>query len=653
MSMNHPELKESHLLSHVTVLIIEDDLGGAQALKQQLEGDGFVVAGIAHSQSEAMALMLAVTPDVVVMDLVLPGGFDGIDTAEELRLRFEVPVIFLTARADRAAVLRAKQALPYAFLPRPIDIQPLRLTLELAAARRPLEYRLQAQIRLFDQAQDALMIYQTDGPITYWNQGAERIYGWSAREAVGHTVQELFGEGAVAKLVEIDQALRAQKEWSGEIELLTKDLRRIVIDSRQTLVSDPLGGAKFVLEISTDITGKKHTESERGRARSLENLGAIANSVAHELNNSLGPILMAVDLMRLQPLADPVQELVEMIDTSAREGAATVNQLMAFSKGAKGEHILLNFGHLVREVAKVVRSTFPKFLRVNITSEPDLWMITGDAAQLPQMLLCLCANARDAMPQGGSLSITAKNAEFGVDFTDLPSEARPGSYLYIEVVDTGNGIPSEELSRLFDPSVAGEQPTPSFRLGLSTAHEIVKNHGGFIRCCNKPGAGTSFQIYLPAQPRSAPEATPDGTVGKIDAHGLTVLVADDEPLGRRLLKSMLQFRGFHVLEAADGTEAVALFAQHQAEIKGVFTDLIMPHMDGFQLAFAMKRMQPNVKIIVISGLPKSLWQLGSDAMNVLSLLSKPFRPDELDAVLRANFASISHTSVAPHSSSSH
>ena len=513
--------------------------------------------------------------------------------------------------------------------------------------RRRQENRVQEQARLLDCARDAILVHDVEGPITYWSRGAERIYGWSAEEAVGRLASELFGNPATAKLNEINRSLQDQREWSGEIQHLTKDRRRIVVDSRLTLVASPSNGRASVLAINTDVTGRKRLAEELGRTRSLENLGAIANSVAHDLNNSLGPILMAVDLMRLQPLADPIQELIEMIDTSAREGAATVNQLLAFSKGAKGEHILLNFGNLVREVAKVVRNTYPKSLRINVTIEPDLWLITGDAAQLPQMLLCLCANARDAMPQGGSLNISVKNAEFGVDFTDLPPEACPGSYLYVEVVDTGNGIPEEELAKLFDPSAAGDPQSPGFRLGLSTAHAIVKNHGGFIRCCNKTGAGTSFQIYFPAQSRAVAEAVVDGHASKIDARGLTVLVADDEPLGRRLLKSMLQFRGFKVLEAADGTEAVALFAQHHDEIKGVFTDLIMPHMDGFQLAFAMKRMQPNVKIIVISGLPKSLWQLGNDALNVLSLLSKPFRPDELDAVLRANFASMIQAPYPP------
>ena len=632
------------------VLLIEDERRGALELKRQLESHGLAVCAVAPTGGEAVGLAQKFQPNVIVMDTILSGGEDGIAVANDLRREVELPVIFVTSRLDSVTLAQAKLALPFGYLFKPFEIGQLSATIEMAVARHQADLRetadrrqnrkhLQPQASLLDQTRDAVIVHEIDGPITYWNPGAERIYGWSADEALGRLASELLGNGATDKHSEISASLHDVQEWSGELDHLTKAHRKIVVDSRQTLVADPLNGRPSVLTISTDITGKKRQEGEQGRARSLENLGAIANSVAHELNNSLGPILMAVDLLRLQPLADPVQELVEMIDTSAREGAATVNQLLAFSKGAKGEHLLLNFGHLVREVAKVVRSTYPKSIRINVALQPDLWMITGDAAQLPQMLLCLCANARDAMPQGGSLNISARNSEFGVDFTGLPPEAPPGAYLYLEVVDTGNGIPEAEQPKLFDPSAAGDQPIPGFRLGLSTAHEITKNHGGFIRCCSKIGAGTSFQIYLPAQPRMILEPVPDGHSGKIDVRGLTVLVADDEPLGRRLLKSMLQFRGFKVLEAADGTEAVALFAQHHAEIKGVFTDLIMPHMDGFQLAFAMKRMQPNVKIIVISGLPKSLWQLGSDALNVLSLLPKPFRPDELDAVLRANFSS--------------
>ena len=328
-------------------------------------------------------------------------------------------------------------------------------------------------------------------------------------------------------------------------------------------------------------------------------------------------------------------ELLNTNETSANRGADMVRQLLTFAKGVEGERLPIRSQRLLTEMEKLIRNTFPKNIRLRSSHPNDLWTILGDATQLHQVLLNLCVNARDAMPNGGTLTLAAENIEVDATYASTAPEAKLGHYVVWRVTDTGTGIPPEILERIFEPFFSTKGPDKGTGLGLSTLIGIVKSHGGFVRVDSVPGQGSTFAIYLPADK----SGTADAGVSirnKVDfrGNGETVLVVDDEPAVREVARSVLTALNFRVLTAADGTEALIQVAGNQTELRLVITDLHMPNMDGLAFVKVFKHLVPGAGIIVTSG------RLDEGAANefrtlgVTTLLDKPFTQHTLVEALK-------------------
>ncbi|NDE98979.1 MAG: PAS domain S-box protein, partial [Verrucomicrobia bacterium] len=392
--------------------------------------------------------------------------------------------------------------------------------------RKKAERKILQQANLIDLAQDAIIVRDLGHWITSWNKGAERLFGWTAEEIKGHQVTELLYRD-VATFELAQQELMAKGSWSGEIRQLTKSGTEVVVSSRWTLVRDEEDHPSSVLAISTDITEKKKLESQFLRSQRMESIGTLAGGVAHDLNNILAPIMMSAPLLRQGLGPRETEMLVNNIETSAQRGADIVKQLLAFARGMEGERVVVNLRHMVDEMAKIVRETFPKNITVNAKNSRDLWPIIGDPTHIHQVLLNLCINARDAMPGGGSINILAENMQVDEHYATFDAEAKKGPYVVLRVADTGTGIPPEILDKIFDPFFTTKEHGKGTGLGLSTVLGIAKSHGGFLNVTSEVGKGTTFSCFFPATPNAKPEARAEKKALP-RGRGETILVVDDE-----------------------------------------------------------------------------------------------------------------------------
>src|SRR5947209_396527 len=497
--------------------------------------------------------------------------------------------------------------------------------------RKRAEERISEQAALLDKAQDAIIVRGLDSKMLYWNKGAEALYGWTAEEAAGRTAHEL---GMLTDLSEAQfekgwQAVRERGEWSGEMRQRTKEGVEVIVESRWTLVRDDRGEPQSVLVINTDVTERKKMESQFLRAQRMESIGTLAGGIAHDLNNVLSPILMAVQMLQLKVSDEGTQEWLKILQANAERGADMVKQVLSFARGVEGERVTLQPKHLVKDIVKILSETLPKSISISSEIPNDLWLVSADATQVHQVLMNLCVNARDAMPQGGELSIRAENVTLDDSYARMHLEARPGRYVQVTVSDTGVGIPAEVVSRIFEPFFTTKDVGKGTGLGLSTALTIVRSHGGFINVYSEPHKGTQFAVYLPAIETTPAERAERKRAEMPAGHGELVLVVDDEEAIRQITKGTLETFGYRVLTAGDGTEAVALYAQNRDEVAVVLTDMMMPFMDGPATIRALQKMNPRVRIVAASGLGGSEKAAEATALGVRMFLPKPYTAEKL------------------------
>ena len=499
---------------------------------------------------------------------------------------------------------------------------------------RHAEQLLRQQARLINLASDAISVRNLDGTIRMWNLSAERLYGWTTAEMCGRPVRETLYEDP-APFDEANEALLRQGEWRGELTQLCKDGRKIIVSARWTLVRDERGEPESVLIIHTDVTEQKKLEAQALRSQRLESIGTLAAGVAHDLNNILSPILLVSPLLRADLPEEDKDAYLSLVQASAERGADLVKQMVTFARGADGERVLVQPSHLIDEVAKIAGQTFPKSITLRTKYPPDLWMIEADPTQLQQVLLNLCVNARDAMPEGGSLRLTSENFVVDEHYAIMMAGACPGPHVLIQVTDNGKGIPRHVIDKIFDPFFTTKEIGKGTGLGLSTVIGIVKNYGGFVNVYSEPGH-TSFKVFLPAnqatRDSSAAPPVADSTFVP-NGRGETILVVDDEPCIRAAAETVLARWGYHPLLAEDGIAALALFAQHPKEIDLVLTDLVMPLMDGFMLTRALRKLNPEQKIILSTGRDEDLDSPEIRSLGLNACLMKPHSREKLLSTL--------------------
>jgi len=484
------------------------------------------------------------------------------------------------------------------------------------------QQKIAEQGALLDRAQDAIIIRDLHSTITYWNQGAANLYGWQNEEALGKPVIGLLYRESASYLNTIQLLLR-DGEWSGEMHHLTKSGREVIVESRWTLLRDDRGNPQSILTINTDITEKKRLEAQFLRAQRMESIGTLAGGIAHDLNNVLAPIIMSIDLLRMSSKSASDLEILDQIDTSARRGADLVKQVLSFARGVGGRRVIINVTNLIKDVVKISKETFPRSIEIKSKKQDGLHSVIGDPTQLHQVLINLCVNARDALPQGGSLTVSACNMQISDEMAER-MQAQPGHFVQITVADTGTGIPPEIHDKIFEPFFTTKEIGKGTGLGLSTVLAIVRSHGGFLRVESEVGQGSQFHIYLPYSDQMEEALSSHSKTVVPRGNGETILVVEDEPPVRTLLKSILESHGYQVVIAENGAKGISTYAQSSQDIKAVITDMMMPVMDGPAMIQSLRKISPKLPIIAISGLYETLNIEKATAAGANRFVAKPF-----------------------------
>ena len=507
------------------------------------------------------------------------------------------------------------------------------LQTEAVERKRALE-QIAEQAALLDKARDAILVRDLKGKILFWNKGAERMYGWTGEEVLGRNIGELLYTDP-KKFETVNGLSISQGEWQGELQHLTKDRSEITIEARWTLIRDNEGNPKSIFAINTDITERKKIEAQFMRAQRMESIGTLAGGIAHDLNNILAPIMMSIDILKLSATDPQAKIILNTIEISAKRGSDIVRQVLTFARGLEGERIEVQPKHLLKDLESIIKDTFPNNIQLNFSIPNDTWTILGDPTQVHQILLNLCINARDAMPNGGHLTICVENCVQDEHYAAMNLQAKPGRYVIINVTDSGMGMVPAIVDKIFDPFFTTKGLTQGTGLGLSTVMAIVKSHEGTINVYSEPDKGTTFKVSLPAMEMLVEaQKTPTQSISLPRGNGETVLVVDDEASILIITNQTLEAFGYRVLTATDGAEAVAVYAQHKNEIDVVLTDMMMPIMDGAAVIRALRKINPSLKMIAASGFNANGGAAKVAESGVKHFLTKPYTAGTLLKTMR-------------------
>jgi PAS domain S-box-containing protein len=477
--------------------------------------------------------------------------------------------------------------------------------------------------RLVDSNAQGVLFWNASGQVTGANDAFLRMVGYTREDlAVGrvnwarmtppeyapldrHGLEEVAASGVCAPF---------------EKEYLRKDGTSVpVLVGAANFEDSPEEGVCFVL----DLTERKKLEQQFLRAQRMESIGTLAGGIAHDLNNALGPIIMSLDLLKMKFTDPGSQELLGIIGSSAQRGADMVRQVLSFARGVEGRRMDVQARHLIAEIEKIASDTFPKNIQVRTAVSRDLWSVVGDPTQLHQVLLNFCVNARDAMANGGRLTISAENRTLDEQYAGLNPEAKPGPYVFIQVEDSGTGIAPEIMGKIFDPFFTTKEVGKGTGLGLSTSLAIVKSHGGFVRVDSELEKGAKFCIHLPAKTEAAASVVAE-VVEKPRGNGELILVIDDEASVRQITQQTLQAFGYHAITASDGAEGLAAYVRQRVDIDLVVTDMMMPVMDGPALIQVLQKINSKLPIIATSGLSTEEHAARATSLGAKQFLSKPY-----------------------------
>ncbi len=502
---------------------------------------------------------------------------------------------------------------------------------DLTEQRRVAEM-LHFQASLLEQVQDAIVATDWEGKVVYWNRAAEALYGWLASDAVGREFDALVQPEARDTLARLRHHLLRDGSWRGELQHRTADGRQAWLSASLSVQRDPQGRPVGVVGVYRDITAHKRLEEELLQAQKMESIGTLAGGIAHDFNNILGTIVGYLGLLKEElPTTPELQRYFEVLERSALRASELTRQLLGFARKGKFEVRPVDLARLCGEVVELFRSTLPPSVQLRAHFPPDLPLVEGDASQLHQAILNLCMNARDAMPEGGLLELLLQPVIAPDPASGDPPVLRP--YVCLTVRDTGVGMDEHVKARMFEPFFTTKGPGKGTGLGLAMVYGIVRNHGGFLEVDSEVGKGTAVRMFLPVA-GGGTEAGEAGVEAVGSGAGETILVVDDEEPLCQFLRDVLTRRGYRVLVATDGQEAVRLYQEHGARIHLVILDMTMPGLSGTETFEALRALDPKARILLTSGYTQESAARDAVTRGAKGFLQKPFLISELVARVR-------------------
>lgn len=493
--------------------------------------------------------------------------------------------------------------------------------------REAAERQVREQASLLDVTQDAITVRDRTDRITFWNRGAERLYGWSAAEAVGKTPAELMERIGATR----DAAYGGEHFLARHV---TRGGRDLLMDVRMSCVRDSRGEVLSELVVATDVTERRRVEAQLRQTQRLDSIGRLASGIAHDFNNMLTPVLMASKLLREDRPPDERTELISIIQSGAERGAELVRKLLHLAGAGEGPREVVCLEPLIDEVKGIIAITFPKSVRMSVRTAPGLSPVLADGTEFIQVLMNLCLNARDAMPQGGDLVIASENVTLGEPDTKGHPGAVTGSYVRVVVEDNGIGIEPDKLEAIFDPFFTDKPHGKGTGLGLSSVLGIMRGHRGIVRVDSKPGAGTRFILDWPAAAERAVIATAPPRV-PLRGDGSLVLLVDDEAPILHTARASLEAGGYRVATAASGREAIHFYQRNSSDVRIVVLDVMMPDLDGAVTLAELRAHNPDCRVLLTSGLRLNGSLADAVQDGEVQFLAKPYTAVQIvDAIHR-------------------
>jgi len=630
-------------MTPIQIMVVEDESIVALEIKDRLKSLGYAVPVVATSGEEAVKQASEKQPNLVLMDIRLKGEIDGVEAAEQIRTRLDIPVVYLTAYADAHTLQRAKITEPYGYILKPFEERELHTAIEMALYKHKMERKLKESERwlatTLKSIGDAVITTDARSCVTFMNPIAEALTGWPQAEAVGKDLAEVFhivneetralAENAVTRVLEEGIVVGL----ASHTMLIARDTTETPIDDNAAPIRDEQGNIAGVVLVFRDVSQQRRMEAELLKIQKLESLGLLAGGIAHDFNNMLTVIIGNISLMKMLLAGrEAIFEKLDAMEKASLRAKGLAQQLLTFARGGAPIKKTVSLAEIITESADLALKA------VHVTCQfaiPDgLLPVEADKGQISQVLNNLFTNAEEAMPHGGMLQVQAENMMIGTN-PDLPLKS--GNYVKVSIQDQGIGIARNDLSKIFDPYFT-TKPSGS-GLGLATAYSIVHRHDGYITVESKPGVGTTFFIYLPASEKEIPETKAIQEMeGRPIAGKGKILLMDDDELVRRIGGAILKHLGYQLEFAKDGAEAIELY--QQAHISGepfdaVILDLTVPGgMGGKEAIKQLLDINPNIKAIVSSGYSHDPVMSNFKEYGFSDVVVKPYSLEEMRQTLQ-------------------
>lgn len=489
---------------------------------------------------------------------------------------------------------------------------------------------------IMDSSLDAIVGKNLDGIITHWNKGAEQMYGYTANEMVGRPISLLYPRDRENETQEIMKKIRSGEgvEYFESVRV-TKDGRKVDVSVSASPIRDSDGEIVGASTIARNISAQKRVEDQLRQSQKMEAVGRLAGGVAHDFNNLLGIVTACTELLGARVDSEGA-EYIDNIREAAKRGATLTRQLLAFSKKQQAQPQVLDLNERLKDIAKLLRPLMGDDVEIVLAFNTPKAVVEIDPGYLDQVVVNLAVNARDAMPRGGRLIIETGMIDFDDAFAEKHSQMKAGRYIMLAVSDNGVGMSDETRMRIFEPFFTTKEISKGSGLGLATVYGIVQQSGGNIWVYSELDRGTTFKIYLPCADDKlgkGPDSTQSETLPR-RRDGTTILLAEDEPVMRQLMRKMLEEHGYSVIEASDGHSALDAMDKQEKAVHITLTDVVMKGMSGPELALRLIDKQPSMKVVYMSGYTGELVaNQGLDSG--IRLLEKPFTRSALLKTLDA------------------
>jgi len=629
-----------------TVLIVEDESIVALDIKMHLESYGYVVYDPVATGEAALASVEQLEPSLVIMDIKLQGGLDGLQTAEGIRASHNIPIVMLTAHADEATVERALGAHPYAYIIKPFEERELRTTVMVSLARHRMERAIADREKLLETTLNSIgegvVVTDNDGTVSFANPVALSVVGSRQEDVVGSAFTAAFRfrrrggeENTQTENVE------------GRDELLTVNDEAIPVERTVTPLLDDEGtrvGTVWVFrDVSQRVASEVALEESREQlrqAQKMEAIGRLSGGIAHDFNNLLTAILGYTKLID-QTLnsgehlnVETVRKDIQGIESVAQRSVSLTRRLLTFSRRQYAERQRVDFNALIANLDGMIRRLLSEDVALRVSLAADPAVVWADRGQLEQVVLNLTVNARDAMPDGGVLSLATQTVHVPSPRAVHAGQLRADEYVLLEVTDSGVGIPPSVMEHLFEPFFTTKEVENGTGLGLSTVYGIVHQIGGALDVDSDPDTGSTFRVYVPLKHGAPEDVHADVKLDESVGGTESILLVERDSHVLSVLTRALRSAGYQVVAVSNPGEAILVVEERQTAVQLLVTDAVMPHIDGVRLAERVDRLQPGLKVVLLSGYPEQLPETWPETLHV-EFLQKPFEPRNFLRSVRA------------------